>query len=116
MILLIILLILFFVIIKIVLYKEDLYLLFLVVLRLFYSIIMPGLFISLYLYKKLNFMARLVLGSVFTIALTSITSYYLGLIGLHIKYHPCIIPPVIMLLGMWLFLKNTHPKGLKTKT
>lgn len=96
----------FLLIFKIVLYKESIAVLFLFVLKLFYSVIVPGLFISSYLHKKISFTTRLVLGSVFTIALISIMSYYLGLVGLHVKYHPFILPPLIMLSGVLLFLKN----------
>lgn len=98
--------IIFIVIMKITLYKENIFILFLVVLKFFYSIIIPGLFILLHLNKKLGFTSRLILGSVLVIALTSITSYYMGLAGLHVKYHPYAIPPLIVVLGLFLFLKN----------
>jgi len=96
----------FSIILQIVLYKESFLISLMTVLRFFYSIVIPGLCISLYLKNKLNYSARLVLGSVFIIASTSITSYYLGILGLHVKYHPWIIPPLMMLLGVLLFLKK----------
>lgn len=102
----VILFFLFLLILKIVLYKENTMILLLVVLKFFYAVILPGLFISSCLYRKLSFTARFVLGSVFTIASISIISYYLGLIGLHVKYHPYILPPSIMLSGVLLFLRN----------
>lgn len=96
------------VIFKIVLFKETLVTLFLALGVLFYSIIIPGVILLAYLNKKLGSFSRLVLGSVLAIALTGIASYYLGLLGLHVKYHPYIIPPLIMLVGLFLFYRENR--------
>lgn len=103
---LVILLISLLIIFKIVLYKEDTLFLFIAILKYFYSVIIPGLFVSLYLHRKLNFISRLILGSVFMIAIVSILSYYFGLLGLHVKYHPYILPPLVIVLGIFVSIRN----------
>ncbi len=101
-----VLLIVFTAILKIVLYKENLLTLFMVLSKFFIAIIIPGLFLLSYLQKKLDFITRLILGIVLTLAITSILSYYLSITGLHVKYHPYLIPILIILFGTFLFLKN----------
>lgn len=91
---------------KIVLYRESFAVLFLTLLRFFYVTIIPGLVVSFCLRDRLSFVFRLVLGSVFALAFTGIASYYLGIFGVHVKYHVYIIPPFLMLLGLLLSRKK----------
>ncbi len=105
-----ILFILVSVILKIVLYKESVLTILAVTAKLFYTMIIPGMVIFYRLDK--NFMFKLILGFVFVLALTGITSYYLGIIGVHVKYHSYIIPPAIMLIGILIFLKNKEAKQI----
>ena len=94
------------IIFKIVLYKESFIIIFLTTLRFFYSIMLPALFLSLYLHKKFTYATRLILGVIIVFALTSILNYYLGLFGVHIKFHPYILPPLFIIVGFLLFLKK----------
>jgi len=96
----------FFLIVRVVLYKESWIVTFLLTLNVFYLILTPGFFISLYAHDKLGFKARLVLGSAFTIAITSILSYYLGLAGVHVRYHSYFLPALIIAMGVLLFIKE----------
>ena len=57
------------------------------VLSLYWLFILPGFAVMYYWHDKLDFLERLVIGSVLGIAVIGIASYYIGLAGLHVKYH-----------------------------
>ncbi len=82
---------------KIIFFKEDFFVLLKIILSLFWLFVIPGYFLMLY-WKNLDFTERLVVGIALSAAIIGITSYYLGLIGLHIKFH-AILLPLIMILG-----------------
>lgn len=83
-------------------FKESFLVLFRSVLALFWLFALPGYFIMLYWHDKLGFLERLVIGFAVAAGLTGILGYYLGLFGLHIKYHAILLPPVIMAAGYFL--------------
>ncbi|MBM3199636.1 hypothetical protein FJZ53_01775 [Candidatus Woesearchaeota archaeon] len=91
---------------KIAFYKQDWLTAIMLVFKIFSVIVIPGLFLVAYLHKRLDFTTRIIIGSALMIGFVSITSYYLGIIGLHVKYHPFVIPSIALVLGLTLFLKN----------
>lgn len=80
--------------------------LFRIVLSLFWLFVLPGYFLMLYWREKLEFMERIVIGIFLAAAITGILSYYIGLIGLNIKYHTILLPVVIILAGAITNLKS----------
>ena len=50
--------------------------------------------------EKLEFTERAVVGTAAAAALTAIASYYLGLIGLHVKYHWILLPAAMIIAGI----------------
>lgn len=94
------------VIFKIAFYREDLSPLFRVVFSLFWLFLLPGYFAMLYWHEKLDFIERLVIGIALSAGLTGALSYYLGLLGLHIKYHPFILAVVIIIVGLFAAMKK----------
>lgn len=97
---LLVLLVLSIIAFKIVFYKES----FLVVVRVALSIlwlfVLPGFIIMYYWHDKLEFAERVIVAVALSIALVAIPSYYLGLLGLNIKYTGIIIPLVIIIIGI----------------
>ena len=95
-----------FVALKVTFYKESL----LVVLRtsvsLFWLFILPGYSLMLYWREKLQFLERLVIGIALSAAVIGIVSYYLGLAGLHIKYHTVLLPALLIVIGIFINLKE----------
>ena len=85
---------------KIAFFKEDIFVLFRNVLSLFWLFALPGYFIMLYWEKELGFTERFVIGIAIYTAIIGIFSYYLGLIGLNIKYHAIILPLILILIGV----------------
>ena len=87
-------------------YKEN----FLVVLRiiasLFWLFAIPGYFAMLYWKEKLEFTERLIVGIALSAALIGIFSYYLGLMGLNLKYHAFLLPLMIIIIGLIAVMKK----------
>ena len=88
------------VIFKIAFFKEDITVLLRNVLSLFWLFALPGYFIMLYWKEHLNFIERFVIGVAIAAAIIGIFSYYLGLIGLNIKYHSIVLPLILILIGV----------------
>ena len=93
---------LLFIIFKIAFYKENLIVLFRNVLSLFWLFALPGYFIMFYWKEKLDFLERFLIGIALSAAVIGILSYYLGLIGLNIKYHALMLPLFLILVGVML--------------
>lgn len=88
------------IIFEIAFYKENLVALLRTVLSIFWLFILPGYFIMLYWYDKLEFIERFLIGIALAAGLIDILSYYIGLIGLNIKYHTILLPLILILLGI----------------
>ena len=101
-----ILLILFILVFKIIFFKENLMVVFRTVLSIFWMFIIPGYFILFYWREKLNFTERLIIGIASSAAVIGIFSYYLGIIGINIKYHTIILPLIMIFIGSFLTLRE----------
>jgi len=95
-----ILFLLVLVIFKIAFFKEDLVVLLRNVLALLWLFALPGYFIMLYWKENLGFLERFIIGIALSAAIIGISSYYLGLTGLNIKYHAIILPLVLIFIGI----------------
>lgn len=91
---------------KIAFFKEDFVVLSRNVLSLFWLFVIPGYFIMLYWNEKLSFMERFVVGIALAAASIGILSYYLGLMGLNIKYHAILLPLALIFIGITANLKK----------
>ena len=100
------------IIFKIIFFKENLIVLFRNVLSLFWLFVMPGYFIMLYWKDKLEFMERFIVGIAIAAAIIGISSYYIGLMGLNIKYHGIFMPIVIIVIGL-VMAKNKKADNSK---
>ena len=85
---------------KIAFFKENFLVLFRNVLALFWLFALPGYFIMLYWKEKLEFIERIVIGIALSAGMVGIFSYYLGLMGLNIKYHVILLPSAIIAIGL----------------
>ena len=101
-----ILLVLFILVFKIIFFKENLMVVFRTVLSIFWMFVIPGYFILFYWKEKLNFTERLIISIALSAAITGIFSYYLGIIGIHIKYHTIILPLIIISIGTLMNFKE----------
>jgi len=93
------------VIFKILFYKENLIIILRTVFALFWMFALPGYAVMYYWHDKLSFLERFIIGIALGIAVIGIASYYLGLIGLNIKYH-VVLPLVIILVCLFFNRKE----------
>ena len=64
--------------------------------------VIPGYFSMLYWHEKLDFTQRVLIGTGLAAGLIGTVSYYLGIMGLNIKYHTIILPLLIIIMGFSL--------------
>ena len=97
-------LLLIFTVFKIAFYSDS----FIVVLRsalaILFMFVVPGYFGMLFWHEKLDFTQRIIVGTSVAAGLIGTISYYLGLVGLNIKYHTILLPALIIVLGYLLAL------------
>ena len=101
-----ILFLLVLIIFKIAFFKEDAVVLLRNVLSLFWLFALPGCLIMLYWEEQLGFVERFIIGVAMSAAIIGIFSYYLGLIGLDIKYHSVALPLILILIGAIINLRK----------
>jgi len=94
------------VIFKIAFYRENFVVLTRNVLSLFWLFVLPGYFIMLYWSEKLEFAERFVIGIILSAAITGISSYYIGLMGLNIRYHAVFLPLGLISIGIMHILRK----------
>ena len=94
---------------KIVFFKESL----LTVLKLtlsFFWLILPGFVFLLRWKEKLGFVERFLIGSGVSTGVLGIASYYVGIFGLHVKYHGMVLPLVMVVLA-FVFVSFSEKEG-----
>lgn len=84
---------------KIAFYKENIVVLLRIAASMFWLFVLPGYFMMLYWHGKLNFLERCIIGTIIAASAVGITSYYLGIFGLNIKYHTFLLPPILIAAG-----------------
>lgn len=102
---LLIFLVIIIIILKIVFYRQDIVTTTRTALALTWLFVLPGYALMFYWKEKLDFAERIVIGTAAAAAVISITSYYVGLLGLHVKYHGIVLP-VAMLVAAAVILKR----------
>ena len=90
---------------KMIFYRQDFITTTRTALSLFWMLTLPGYALLYYWKEKLGFMERIVAGTAAGAAVTAIASYYLGIAGLHVKYHGIVLP-VAMLIASAIVAKR----------
>jgi len=112
---LLVLLVAMLLIFKIVFYKDTIINSAKISFAIIWIMIIPGYAFMLHWREHLNFIERAVIGSCASAGMYGILSYYLGIIGIHVKYHIFILPVLFIVIGVFmskeLFLgKKNIPK------
>ena len=102
-----ILVLLAFIIFKIAFYKENFVVLLKTVLSLFWLFVFPGYFAMLYWKEKIGFLERFFIGILLAAAIIGISSYYVGIAGLNLKFHAIILPLIIISAAVIANLKKS---------
>ena len=90
------------VLMQVLFYKEGFFVNLRVTVGLFWLFVLPGIAVMHYWHEKMGFLSRLLIGIAVSVSVLGIGSYYLGLLGVNIKYHSFIFPPVMMLTGIYM--------------
>lgn len=96
------------IIFKVIYFNENLVILLRFVLSLFWMFALPGYFLMLYWKEKLDFAERFVIGIALSAAIIGISSYYIGLMGLNIKYHGILLPILMILVGIGVNVRKNQ--------
>lgn len=88
------------IIFKIAYYKEGLGEVVKTTASLFWLFVIPGYALTLYWREKLGFVERIIAGTVAAMAVSGITSYYLGLAGLKIQNQTILLPAAVIALSL----------------
>ena len=86
---------------KIAFFNESIFVVLRTVFSIFWPFLIPGYFIMFHWHEKLDLTERIIAGTMLSAAILGIFSYYLGLIGLNIKYSAIILPIVLILSGFY---------------
>jgi len=90
---------------KIIFYQESLWIIFKLIISLFWAFVLPGFALMYYWHKKLNFLQRIIIGTVFGFVLVSLTSYVALLFELSLKYQAIIIPLLYLIISVFIIIK-----------
>ncbi len=101
------------VILKIAFYKDAVWNIIKMAGALFWLYVLPGYAILLHWSESLDFLERLIIGSVIGGVVVAALSYYVGLMGIHLKYHGIILPVII--IGVSLGVMYLPSFSLKRK-
>lgn len=101
-----ILLIAALIIFKIAFFKENMIVLLRNVLSMFWLFVLPGYFMMLYWKEKLGFTERFIIGTGLAAAVIGVISYYLGLVGLDIKFHAVALPLILIAASLTVNLRT----------
>lgn len=114
---LLIVLVIFTLAMKIGFYREGFFSTIRISLGIFW-IFVSGFFILYHWHEKLEFIERLLISIPLTLAIIGMSSYYLGIIGVHIKYHNIILPALLLIAGgVIIYLKaKKAPEEIQQKS
>jgi|TARA_B100001971_G_C18254668_1_gene581028 hypothetical protein len=101
-----ILLVVTIIIFKIAFHNDNLMITSRMALAFFWMFVIPGFFMMYHWHEKLKFTERFIIGIVLSAAMIGISSYYLGILGVHIQYHGIILPLLYLIIGAILIFRK----------
>jgi len=100
---------------KLIFYKESFIVSIRTVIAFFWLFILPGFYFLYYWHNKLGFIERIIISVPVSVSVLSIVSYYLGLMGLDLKYHAVILPVLFLIADFILIFSSKQPLQQKQK-
>ncbi len=91
---------------KILFFKESLLVVLRTVFSLFWLFVIPGFMLMYYWADKLDFVERLIIGSVMGFAIMSVIGYNLGLIGVRMGIQLFVVPLICIAIGAFVLKKR----------
>ena len=106
MICLLILILIEMIFLKLIFNKEPLFIIIKLTLSLFWLFILPGFMIMYLFYEKLDFLTRIVAGTVLGMAFYGALGYNLGVLGLPIKYQMWLVPALGVMISIIVLIRK----------
>lgn len=103
---LVVLLVLIIVMLKVIFNKESFFIVLKLALSLFWLFILPGFMIMYLFIDKLNFIERIIAGTVLGMAFVGVLGYNLGIIGVSMKYQIWVLPLTGIVIGIFALIKK----------
>lgn len=94
------------VILKIAFYKESFITIARTAFGIFWLFVLPGFCLLYHWHEKINFIERFIMGIVISAAIIGILSYYIGLMGLNIKYHIILLPLMFLAIDFIIIIRK----------
>lgn len=85
---------------KLLFFNEDIIVVLKVVSGFYFVFLIPGFAMMYYWNEKLDFLERLIIGTVLGMAVFGIISYYTGLMGFNLKYQSYVLPVLFTVLAV----------------
>lgn len=104
----------FAMLLKIVFYNENTLTVLWWDFSLFYIIFLPGFFIVLCCMSKINFIERCLLAIPAGTAAVGVISYYLGVVGLNVKYHFVAVPLAVVVISIIIYIFINKNKEIES--
>ncbi|MFH1472005.1 MAG: hypothetical protein ABIF85_03830 [Nanoarchaeota archaeon] len=92
-------------IIRIIFFDEGWAVVLKICMMIYGMFILPGIGIT-YLLKDINFFERLALSVAISAALLGTSAYYLGILGVHVKYSAIALPVFFSIISLTIMLKE----------
>ncbi len=90
-----------FILLKILFFKESITNIIKMEASFYYLFILPGFSLLYYWKKELSFLERFIIGFAVSLTVTSISSYYIGLLGINLNISSWMIPMLIIIAGLF---------------
>ncbi|MBW2989447.1 hypothetical protein KY358_03955 [Candidatus Woesearchaeota archaeon] len=83
-----------------------------VVFSIFWLSLVPGFYLMYYFVEKMDFIERLIIGTIFGFAVNSISGYNLGLLGVDVKVQIFLVPITCLIIaGIIIYRKEKGREG-----
>lgn len=99
------------IILKIIFYKQDLVTIIKTTFSLFWLFVLPGFALMYYWKENLDFITRLIAGTVLGISVVIVVGYNLGILGISLTIQAVIIPVLCIAIALFLFSKKKSDRN-----
>lgn len=103
-----ILFLVFFIVFKIFFMKSNIVLVFRTLFAIFWLSVIPGFYLMYYFVEKINFIERLIAGTILGFAISGLFGYNLGWMGIKVNLQVILVPiAALIVAGIIILRKNS---------
>ncbi len=106
----------FYLILQAVFLKENPLIVIRTALAIFWTLTLPGFALMSLFFENLEFIERLLIGTVLGLAVIGVVGYNLGLLGINMTVQIILIPSLEIAVAGFVLWKKTHPTAVQKGT